>query len=342
MENIGPTCAANYSVRLQTCILDNLYALQRLQPDWSELHTLDHRGTPFQSPAWLIPWWEAFGSGRLFTLAVFDGSALVGLAPLFIHPWQDRRQVTLLGNGLSDRLGLLIRPGYDNAVLYAVFAALLEVQDHWDLCDFRDLDAADPLLTHTPPPGLRISSEDLSPCFAIRLPATAEAFDASLASAVRRNLRHYRRDFHAHGPLSFETISGPHGFDEAFAALLRFHKLRRGDDGSFTPEEEAFHLSAARLELEAGGTRLCVLRSGHTICALIYGLVRRDRFYACLGAFNPDFAEFRPGWLVLDFAVKSAIAEGLTWFDFLRGDEEYKKLWRAEPYMTRRIFLWHQ
>jgi CelD/BcsL family acetyltransferase involved in cellulose biosynthesis len=328
-------------VPIRRTVIQDSELLQALEPQWRELHAADHRATPFQSPYWVLQWWASFGSGRLFTVAVTDGPTLVGLAPMFIHPWKGKRQVTLAGNGLSDRLQFLIRPGYEDTVLDETFAALREVQDEWDICDFQDLHAENPLLSHPPPPGFAISCETLDPCLAIALPPTGEEFDASLPASVRRNLGRYHRHLAAQGPLSLETISTPRGFEEAFDSLLRLHKLRRQEEGAFNAAEEEFHRSAGCLQMQAGAVRLYLLRSHATICSIAYVQVQGRRAYACLGGFDPAFAKFRPGWLVLQYAVKSAIAEGLGYFDFLRGSEDYKKLWGAEPYGTRRMLVWH-
>src|SRR4051812_43901967 len=54
-------------------------ALERLRPEWEVLWA----ATPFQSPAWLIPWWRHVGGGELLSLVVRDAGALVGLFPFY-------------------------------------------------------------------------------------------------------------------------------------------------------------------------------------------------------------------------------------------------------------------
>src|SRR2546423_3268063 len=56
-------------------------ALESLQPEWDRLWSRSPRATPFQSPAWLLPWWRHVGCGQLMALAVHscESPELVGL-----------------------------------------------------------------------------------------------------------------------------------------------------------------------------------------------------------------------------------------------------------------------
>ena len=55
--------------------------LASLEEDWWDLWRRTPGATPFQSPAWLIPWWGRFHPGELFVIAVRCERRLVGLAP---------------------------------------------------------------------------------------------------------------------------------------------------------------------------------------------------------------------------------------------------------------------
>jgi CelD/BcsL family acetyltransferase involved in cellulose biosynthesis len=323
-------------------IIDYQSELERIEPLWRDLLASDPLATPFQSPDWLLPWWNSFGSGTLFTVAVFDETLLVGLAPMFLHTWQGRRQVTLIGNGLSDRLKMLTRPGYESLVIQEILAASFEHRRCWDLCDFQDLGPDDPLPCQALPSGIHGHSEDLYPCYAIPLPSTEESYDASLSSGVRRNLGRYFRHLADRGPVTCQTADSTPAFEEGFDALLRFHKHRRSSgEGAFNACEESFHRAAARRLFKSGALELCILRCGERIAAIAYLLTKEKCAYACLGGFDSEFERFRAGWLVLHYAMKRAIFRGSTRFDFLRGDEEYKRLLGAERYNTRRLILWH-
>src|SRR5437764_12558012 len=130
---------------------ERISKLGPLLPEWQELWQRCPAATPFQSPAWLLPWWETFGSGELFSFAIRERDRLIALAPMFLHPWDGRRQVTFIGNGVSDRLDILAESGTADRACTLVLQCLAEHRDRWDVCDLQDLCAASPLLRSRPP-----------------------------------------------------------------------------------------------------------------------------------------------------------------------------------------------
>src|SRR3954465_10307326 len=87
--------------------LSSFQELCELEPQWSSLWDADLGATPFQSPGWLIPWWEQFGNDSLLTLTARSGDgSLAGLLPLYVHtdPATGRRFALPLGVGTSDYL----------------------------------------------------------------------------------------------------------------------------------------------------------------------------------------------------------------------------------------------
>ena len=69
---------------LRATVLTDAGALRATAADWRALWERAPGATPFQHPAWLAAWWEAFAPGELATIAVrSDDGRLVGLAPFY-------------------------------------------------------------------------------------------------------------------------------------------------------------------------------------------------------------------------------------------------------------------
>ena len=85
--------------------------LEALRPEWAGLFAASGQTTPFLSPDWLLPWERCLLSTGLWVLAIRRSGVLAALAPfyLYVGPTAER-QITLLGNGVSDRLDLLAHP----------------------------------------------------------------------------------------------------------------------------------------------------------------------------------------------------------------------------------------
>lgn len=93
---------------LVTTTLHDTAALRALEAEWWALWRRTPSATPFQSPAWLLPWWQAFAPGELFAVTVRRNGDLVGLAPLYIEDGAHGRRLLSLGISVSDYLDVLL------------------------------------------------------------------------------------------------------------------------------------------------------------------------------------------------------------------------------------------
>ena len=82
--------------------------LVALEPEWWQLWQRAASSTPFQSPAWLLPWWKAFAPGELCVLAGRQGDRLVALAAFYLEigPWG--RRLLPIGVSISDYHDILL------------------------------------------------------------------------------------------------------------------------------------------------------------------------------------------------------------------------------------------
>ncbi len=176
------------SLRLE--MLRDCDQLEPLKPAWTALAHSQSYATPFQTSDWLLTWWKHFGGGELRVFVFRNGDQLAGLVPCFLHEWQGRRQLTLLGSGISDYLEPLLAPQYRAEILELLSSSLREMPG-WDVCDWQDLSSPTALA------GLGESQED-TPCSEILITGDWEDFYNARPRGLRRNLRRYaekaRRD----------------------------------------------------------------------------------------------------------------------------------------------------
>lgn len=322
-------------------------ALDALRPEWQALWEQSPGATPFEAPAWLGPWWRAFGKQpgwELWTLALRDEDRLVGLAPFFLHPGPDgQRQISPLGIGITDYHGILLEPGMAAEGITRCFAHLREHRERWDVCDLEQLRADSPLLAAPIPPGLRAEAFPQEICPVVTLSDDAEAFRAALPAWLRRNLRRGARRLGERGELRFELADAT-TLPEWLDAFVRLHEARADDAGrsGLTEGERAvgcFLREAAREMLAAGTLRLHGMRLGGEPVAVLYALVARGRVYAYQSGFHPALGRDSPGTLIVGHGVEMAIREGMREWDWLRGAESYKYDWGAKDRQTFRLCL---
>ena len=315
--------------------------LEALAPAWRALWQSQPDATPFDSPAWLLSWWKCLGHGELWTLALEnEAGQLIGLAPLFRYtdPANGWRRLLFLGTSVSDELNVLTAPGQHEPVLEALGHFLEDHSDEWDVVDLQEL-RAQSVVRMFLPAGLVVRGTPCAVRPVVPLPETAEQYRASLGSGLRRNLRRYREQLAALGPITFETAT-PATHAEFAAAFFTLHKSRwqeRIESMMDQPRVERFHCEAMAALAEAGLLRLHGLRLNGEIVAIVYALQAGLRAYSYLGGFRPELSGYTPGTLIMGYAIEQAIAEGAREWDFLRGAEKYKYAWGALDQSNYRV-----
>jgi CelD/BcsL family acetyltransferase involved in cellulose biosynthesis/glycosyltransferase involved in cell wall biosynthesis len=330
-------------------LLPDIASLDRIREAWSRLWERTPGATPFQSPAWLIPWWRHLGEGQLLTLACRDGSGqLVSLAPMYIYtkPGSNVRELFLLGTGTTDCLGGLFLPGWERLAASAIVRYLASHADRWDVCDWQQLRAGSPMLLAPLPEGWQEQVVGCEPCPVLALPDSVERLGDALPPNVAQNLRYYRRRAGRRGKVEVQRASQDslEAFYDAFLSLHRKRWLSRGCPGVLDDARvQAAHRDSLPGLLRDRTLRLLALRLDGRIIAALFGLADRERggrFYYYLGGFDPAFADLSPGTLLIGSAIEQAIGDGAASFDFLRGGEPYKYLWGAkDDAMFRRRFM---
>jgi len=329
-----------------------LASLQRLRPAWQALWQEVPSATPFQSPGWLIPWWQHIGEGELMTLTIWrePDERLVGLVPLYIYPEvSGRRLVFLLGMATTDYLDALAAPGHADAVMSLAFRHLAAQGSRWEVCEWPQLRPESALLVAAVPQGWREEMGESEACPLLALPPTVDGLREAIPAKTRQNLRTARRRAEQAGTLRWER-AGPRDAEEIFEAQILLHQARWGERGESgvldTDAVRAAHRAAVPDLLRSDVLRLHALRLDGRIIATLYGLADRPgaaarRVYFYLGGFDPGAAALSPGALLLGHAIEEAVREGASAFDFLRGGEAYKYRWGARDAPTYRRRLVH-
>lgn len=316
--------------------------LRAIRPAWEALFERSIRATPFQSPAWLLPWWRHFGEGELLAFAAWQGERLLGLLPCYVYSDQGTRKLLLLGSGTSDHCDGLFDPSGEHELAGALLEEIARARDRFDLVDLQPLGTGSPLLEVPAPAGLVDTRSMQEPCPLLRLPGSRDELDPVLPPGMRQNLRYYRRRAERAGRLRFERATDA-SLPVLLQAWVELHGARwseRGGPGVLADERvRAFHADAAPELLGAGLLRLYALRLDERIIAALYGFAGKGRFYYYLGGFDPEFRALSPGTLMIGHAIEAAVREGLAEFDFLRGAEPYKYHWGAQdrPMAARRL-----
>lgn len=308
---------------------------------WDSFLAASRADSFFLRHAWLTTFWKHFGADKkLFVLEVTDGGRRIGLAPLCItrqthHRVLSLRELGFLGREkvTGDYLDLIAEPGREAEVLGAVVDHALRRVDAWDLLRISDVPESSP----TPGAfdalarerGLEPMPAQGQTCPYLPLAGSWDAFLASCSSNLRSNLRRREKKLLAMGATFVDRST--HDLPGALDALFALHGARwstRGRTGNFVdPRVLAFHRELAPALAAEGTLGLWTVEAGSKAVAAIYGFRHRGRFLYYQAGFDPAYAEHGVGLALMGHAIRESIAAGIGEFDYLRGEEDYKRRW---------------
>jgi CelD/BcsL family acetyltransferase involved in cellulose biosynthesis len=304
--------------------------LEKLERPWQELWANCDSATPFQSPAWLIPWWNSFHPGELITLAFWEQQHLTAVAPMFLF----NGTIRLLGAGNTDYLDILCEPESISPVLQLLFNHLTNRRSEWDSCDFTDLSSSSLLLRADTSALFADGRSECSVC------PVLTSKQLNISKKLCANLESARRCLERSGGFVIEQAddeSVPGMID----ALIDLHEARwnkKGSAGVLCAEDvRQFNRRVAPALSRAGLLRLYGLRHQGQWIAVHYCLSGHGRTYYYLGSFNPWMASYSPGNLLIHHSIMRAIETGDCQYDFLRGREAHKYRWGAKDTKTFRL-----
>jgi CelD/BcsL family acetyltransferase involved in cellulose biosynthesis len=311
---------------LNVSVLPGEFPEPALVGQWRELLDDAVFATPFQTPAWTRAWWWHFGGRRTpHWLAFHQGRDLVGLYPLYvtIGPW---KSVRAIGTGHSDYLHPLVRTGYQQSVS----AALI---DH--LAGLQDVDLAD---LHQMREGVSPAAGDFEPevqahCLVLDLPTSYDGYLKGLSKSLRFDCRRLGKEPFVGGKAKIESVDEGN-LAQATEAFFGLHAKRwrtRMQPGAFaTNRVKRFHREAVAALERDGHLRMSVLTLDGEPAGVIYAMqVGGARFFYQCG-YDPEHKALSPGTLLVADCINKAIEEGCARFDFMRGDEAYKRRWSPQ------------
>jgi CelD/BcsL family acetyltransferase involved in cellulose biosynthesis len=308
------------------------------------------QATPYQTWEWNEAWWRHFGTRKRPRLLLFyadaAGQTPVGIAPLYtsFHLGTPLRRLAWMGTGVSDYLEPLARPEYECAVAQALLKHLDAGLCGWDMADLQQLRPQTPLLACSRAEARHMPAIiPMEPCPYVVLPQTWEEFTARLGKKMRSNLGYYERLLQKTFPDARGALADASNLDAGMTALFDLHQKRwnaRWLPGVLGGKRvQAFHREAAARFLEQGWLRLHLLYADGDWRAALYCFAYGGRTCYYLGGFAPELARYSLGTLLTGRAIRQAISEQHTEFDFLRGSEPYKYRWLPEERHNHRLLL---
>ncbi len=319
---------------LQVAVVADAAGFEALAAEWREIASSCAYATVFQTYEWNWAWWRHFGkrAGRRLHLVTFRDSAgrLAGLAPFMTGYWYASmfRRLSFIGTGASDYLDILARPGDESAVASSLYGHFGDWHE-WHVADLQQMREGG-LLREYKPSSLVWYDAAQEPCPYMPLGPDWATVQAGFGKKTRYNIGYYSRSVEKLHEVEFGW-AGADDLDDEMTNLFELHQRRwnkRWLPGVFsTKGVQRFHRDVARELLGQDILRLFYLRLDGSTEACLYCFSFGDRLCYYQGGFEPTKAKLSLGTVLTARAIQTAVDEGKSVFDFLRGDEPYKAKW---------------
>jgi CelD/BcsL family acetyltransferase involved in cellulose biosynthesis len=298
---------------------------ESLTEEWNELLERCGLASPFLRPAWLRVWLDTFApDADLIVLGVRDGEQLIGLMPLL------RRGDELLLAGdseICDYADIISSEDMRAVVLDALLSHLDGLS--WRRLTLWGIRADSPTLAELDAAasrsGISLELELEAECPRVALPATWDEYLLSLSKKDRHELRRKIRRLGESGEVREYALTDPVEVSAAMPDFLRLHTISRQDKAEFmTADMERFFVKMATTLAEEDSIRLYFLELDGQRVASVLAFNCGEELWLYNSGFDPDFASVSVGLVSKAMALRQAIAEGRSCYDFLRGSEPYK------------------
>lgn len=308
---------------------------------WTRLSAVDPRATVFTSEPWGRAWFETCGADHTLQLLAIRTQAdqIVGLLPACIGGADRVRWLRFLGRecAAGDHLDLLAEPDRRRECIAALLDHVAQ-RDDIDGLLLGELHTDSPLLAAARHwarnTGCAVLEREQRDVPYIELPDSFDAYLAQLSGNMRYHVRRRRRACTQQPEAALHCYTAWPDVAPALDALFELHRQRWQDAGESgvlaEPQKQAFLRQFCAAACAQGWTRAHVLTLHDDPVGVMLCFHWRDTasFYQMGWAPNADIDS--PGVVLMAESIATAIREGLRVYDFLRGDEAYKRRWTSQ------------
>ncbi len=319
-------------------IIKDTQTWDNIEPEWNRLMQKCASRVPFLEHAYLKAWWTTRGGGewnpdqtQLQIITAEQDGHLVGIAPFFKgQNRQDQPSLMFLGCvEVSDYLDFIVSAGDLPEFIPALLEYLKLVDDPafklLDLYNLPDATPSIPLLQQgAQSTGWNFTLEKLQSSPYITLPGDWETYLANLDKKQRHEIRRKLRRVDEESETSWYFVTEPKALESETRAFLDMMALDPEKKAFLTQLMQDHILNTTQLAMTHGWLHLAFLKINAQKAAAYLSFQYDQRLWIYNSAWNLQFAQYSPGWILLAKIVQWGMENGINELDFMRGDESYK------------------
>lgn len=316
--------------------------LEALEADWHRLEESTPALTAFQTWEWVRAWWRTLGRRRPVHVVTVSRDEVV-VAMSVLHPTRvglgplSFELLTPLGQDHADE-GLFVLgdvSGSGPHIIEALATLVAGGRRVLNLPRLREGGADHGLVTSGPwPEAVLVAEEGRATCPVLRFASMADPAGEVRLRAKKADVPRLRRRLAEHGELGLELHSpATRGFDELLDVYDRRWADRDWEQGLLaTPALRGFAREAVTSLVARDVAWLSTLRLDGRPIAACLGYRVGDAYLYHKPAFDPAYAKFGPGHILLSEVVAECLATGVREFNLGRGEGGYKSRWATDSH----------
>ena len=293
-----------------------------LKEIWERLFEITEHPSPFFSYGWFYALGKCLVKKEIEAMVFYEERKAVGIFPAEIK----NHNLSLIGDErVTDLNGIIFNPHYLNKIIKVLADFIMEEDLRVELYPL----AKESELMRLLPDMLKEEKvEKAEPFSVLKLPSSWDRYLNSLSSKNRHELR--RKLTKAKGA-EIKNLKAKY-----INKLFELMGSSSTEKKSFLSKEMKNFFSMLALYLEEiGALRLKASFYKGEIIGILFCFQMGNTVYAFNTGYNPDFLKLSPGFISFALDIKSAISEGFSYYNFLRGKERFKFDLGA-----KRIYTW--
>jgi len=323
----------NLVTRLVSCSKE----FEALQESWGRLYESSTRANIFVSWDWLFTWWSIFSQADerdLFILCFYDQNHLVGIAPFQIerkypHAYIQGRTLRFLASGehIEDSIttpfvDLLVKEGYEYAVMKTLEAKVLDYQQRWDFAEFDFLLQGSLIARCFQGGDTRVKQQTYHYGYRYQVPQYPDqaSYLHSLPRRWQKDYRKKNRLLHKDGVMRLQSATVEDA-EDALCLLKEMHHDRWSSRADFlifdSPKFFEFHRQILHRLLPQGKAQLRTLYLDDQPLSSYYAFEDKGQVHYYQSAFFHEKANrYMPLFYMVCNEIGEAMKQGLR-FDFM-------------------------
>ncbi len=303
---------------------------------WNALVEQSIADTPFSRHEYLAEWWATRGGGEwqspeLVLISASENDQLIGIAPLFLAEYDDRKALLLVGSiEISDYLDLIVReadlPRFLSGLMDFLASSL---GDNWSAVDWYNLPDDSPTLAalqaEAESHGWNHHQEIYRPTPRIALNGGFEDYLSRLEKKQRHEIRRkMRRAAESELNVRFVLVDQSADIEKEMSIFFDLMTQDPGKASFLHPAMREQMTVNIRTAFEQGYLWLAFLEVAGEKVAASLNFDYKNKLWGYNSGVSRAHMELSPGWVLLGHVIQWCCEHGRREFDFMRGDEEYK------------------